>query len=203
MTHPHPHHGNRHNLWPMAIYVPFTVAFMGLAATGAWPLPEMAFRSDNSPVSWLSSAQLWSLAVITIRLTFDRALPLSLGLWLVMATAAMAFDEQFMLHEQWKHGCTDWFALCRHTWVRELPMLAVGLGGIVTAGWLHASIRPGWARWQLWAAIGTGLFALSMDVLHVSDDLAAYEEGFEVLAEAIFVSCLLGLRPPAHVHGLP
>ena len=200
MTYRNPRQGGNRSLWPMAVYVPLIVIFMALAAVGAWPLPEMAFRSDNSPISWLSSAQLWSLAVIAIRLTFDRALPLALGLWLVIATAAMAFDEQFMLHEQWKYGCTDWFALCRYAWVRELPMLAVGLGGIVTALWLHASIQPGWARWQLWAAIGTGLFALSMDVLHVSDDLAAYEEGFEVLAEAIFVSCLLGLRPTAHGH---
>lgn len=193
-------HEGRHNLWPMVIYVPLVIVFLAVAAAGAWPLPELAFRSDNSPVSWLSSAQLWSLSVIVIRLTFDRALPLSLSLWLITATAAMAFDEQFMFHEQWKYGCTGWFSLCRHAWVRELPMLAVGFGGVVTALWLHARIQPGWARRQLWAAIGTGLFALSMDMLHVADDLAAYEEGFEVLSEAIFVSCLLGLQPPERVH---
>lgn len=192
--------GQGHNLWPMIIYLPIIALFMSLAVALYWPLPELAFRSDNSPVSWMSSAQLWTLAVIAIRLTFDRALPRSLGVWLVIAMAAMAFDEQFMFHERWKYSCADWFELCRFSWVRELPMLMVGIGGFVTALWLHANVNIGWARVQLWIAIGIGLFALSMDLLHFSNDLAAYEEGFEVLAEACFVSFLLGLRPANDKH---
>jgi hypothetical protein len=39
------------------------------------------------------------------------------------------------------------------------------------------------------------LFALSLDLLHFSNELAPYEEGFEVLAEAFYLSFLLGLRP--------
>ena len=189
-----------HNLWPMVVYLPLIFLFMAFATVLNWPMPELAFRSDNSPISWLSSAQLWAMAVLAIRLCFDRALPLLLGFWLAIAIAGMAFDEQFMLHEWWKYGCTDWFALCRFSWGREFPMLMVGIVGFLTALWLHASVQPGWARWQLWIAIGIGLFALCLDLLHFSKELASYEEGFEVLAEAFYVSFLLGLWPAKNVN---
>lgn len=185
----------RHNLWPMAIYLPSVVLFMSVAAAVNWPLPELAFRSDNSPVSWLSSAQLWALAVICVRLTGERALPFLQGLWLAFAMTVMAFDEQFMFHEQWKFGCEGWFEICRFSWVRDLPVLMVCLGGVATALWLHMTLWNRRARMQLWAAIGIGVVALSMDLHHVAAELAAYEEGFEVLAEAVFLSFLLGLRP--------
>lgn len=189
-----------HNLWPMVVYLPLIFLFMAFTTVLNWPVPELAFRSDNSPVSWLSGAQLWAIAVLAIRLSFDRALPLWLGLWLATAMAGMAFDEQFMFHEQWKYGCTDWFTLCRFPWVREFPMLIVGIVGFLTALWLHASVQPGWARRQLWIAIGIGLFALSLDLLHFSNELAPYEEGFEVLAEAFYLSFLLGLRPAKNLN---
>jgi hypothetical protein len=189
-----------HSLRPMVVYLPLIFLFMAFATVLNWPMPELVFRSDNSPVSWLSSAQLWTMAVLAIRLSFDRALPLLLGLWLAIAMAGMAFDEQFMFHEQWKYGCTDWFALCRFSWVREFPMLMVGVVGFLTALWLHSSVPPGGARWQLWIAIGIGLFALSLDLLHFSNEFLPYEEGFEVLAEAFYVSFLLGLRPTKKVN---
>ena len=79
-------------------------------------------------------------------------------------------------------------------------MLMVGLGGFVTAIWLHVIVQSRWARIQLWMAIGIGLFALSVDLFQFSNDLGGYEEGFEVLAEAFFVSFLLSLRPSESVH---
>jgi hypothetical protein len=184
-----------HNLRPLVFYLPLIVLFMAFAAVLSWPMPELAFRSDSSPVSWLSSAQLWAMVVLSIRLSLDRALPLLLGMWLAIAMAALAFDEQFMFHEQWKYGCSDWFALCRFYWVIEFPTLMVCIVGFLTTLWLYASVPRGLARWQLWVAIGIGLFSLSMDLLHFSNELAPYEEGFEVLAEAFYVSFLLGLQP--------
>ena len=157
-----------HNLLPLVVYLPLIVLFMAFAAVLSWPMPELAFRSDSSPVSWLSSAQLWAMVVLSIRLSLDRALPLLLGIW---------------------------FALCRFYWVIEFPTLMVCIVGFLTTLWLHASVSHGLARWQLWVAIGIGLFSLSMDLLHFSNELAPYEEGFEVLAEAFYMSFLLGLRP--------
>lgn len=181
--------------WVSVSYVAVVLLFMATAAALYWPMPELGFRSDNSPVSWLSSAQLWALAVIAGRLLLERALPFPLGLFLVLAMVAMAFDEQFMFHEQWKYGCSDWFELCRYSWARDAPMAMVGIGGVAATVWLHRTISPGLGRLQLWAGIGLGLLALSMDLFGLLRAMAAYEEALEVLAEACFLSCLLGLHP--------
>lgn len=180
--------------WIGLPYILFVALFMVTATVLSWPLPEMAFRSDNSPVSWLSSAQLWAIAVIVARLLTERAVPLAAGIVLLVAMIAMAFDEQFMFHELWKYSCGDWFELCRYAWVRDGPMVLVGVGGVATAAWLHLVIPPGWARLYLWSGIALGVVALSVDLLDPLPMLTAYEEGFEVLAEAFFLACLLGLR---------
>lgn len=188
--------------WPATVYQLAVFLFVVVSAWLAWPLPEAAFRSDNSPVSWLSSAQLWALFALAIRLSAERTLPVSLGLWLSIAMAGMAFDEQFMLHEQWKFGCADWVVICRHTWGTELPMLLVGALGLLTAVWLHCVLPRGLAKVQMWAAICTGLFALSLDLSGVPSSLVAYEEGFEVVAEAILVGVFLGLCTRDIKHGI-
>ena len=50
-------------------------------------MPEAAFRSDNSPVSWLSSAQLWALAFVSLQLGSQRLLRPGLAAWLALAMA--------------------------------------------------------------------------------------------------------------------
>lgn len=189
-----PQESTTHLGWPLLTYLPVILVFMAGALFIYWPIPELAFRSDNSPVSWLSSAQLWAMAVVCLRLTVEQTVPRVLGLWLFLAMVVMSFDEQFMLHEQWKFGCQAWVSQCQYVWVRELPMLMVGFGGMATAVWLHRVVPHRLARAQLWAAIGVGVFALSMDLLHIASEWAAYEEAFEVLAEALFLSFLLGLQ---------
>lgn len=111
----------------------------------------------------------------------------------MLAMAGMALDEQFLLHEWWKFGCENWWSACKWQLVRELPMLAVGGFGVATAFWIQREIQHGTARTVLWLAIFTGLLALTLDQLEKPVFLAAYEEGFEVMAEALFIAVLLGL----------
>lgn len=180
--------------WIGWAYVSLVVIFMVCASALSWPLPELAFRSDNSPVSWLSSAQLWAIGVIVARLLVEQAIPRLLGTVLLLAMVVMAFDEQFMLHELWKYGCDEWFDACRYAWVRDGPIVLVGVGGVAAAAWLHQVIPPGWARGHLWSSIALGVFALTLDLCDPVPAWSAYEEAFEVLAEAWFMACLLGLR---------
>lgn len=180
--------------WPGGAALAACIAFMACATWLSWPMPQAAFRSDDSPVSWLSSAQLWALAFVSLQLGSQRLLRPGLAAWLALAMAMMAFDEQFMWHEQWKHGCPLGPGLCAHGWLRELPMLAVALVGVLTAAWLHRAL-PRAARVWLWAGIATGLAALTVRQLQ-PELLAAWEEGLEVLAQALFAGALLGLRRP-------
>lgn len=134
------------------------------------------------------------MCILSLRLAAERVLSLRIGLWLAAGMAWMAFDEQFMLHELWKYSCIDWFTACRYTWATELPMLLVGVLGVATGGWLHRTLPVRQARIQLWAAIGTGVFALAVDMGSMPAVLVLYEEGLEVLAQALFIGLLLGLR---------
>lgn len=167
---------------------------MLVAATLYWPVPEVAFMSDNSPVSWLSSAQLWAIALLSLRLAVDRSLPLSLGLWLSAAMVMLAFDEQFMLHEHWKYGCINWWNACRYRWLTEAPTLLVGLVGIASAVWLHLSLPSRMARMLLWFSLGTGGLAIVVDLFGWPHSLVRFEEGLEVIAESLFAGILLGIR---------
>jgi hypothetical protein len=183
---------------PGAVALAAALAFMAVAAAAYAPLPELAFRSDHSPVSWLSSAQLWGLALLSVQLGSQRLLPRALATWLALALLLLAFDEQFLWHEQWKHGCPLGPAWCAQGWLRELPMLLVGLFGAATAWWLQRSLPGGAARATLWAALAVGGLALVLDQTEAPAWLAPGEEAFEVLAEALFGAALLGLTctPP-------
>src|SRR5574343_385143 len=102
-------------------------AVLGYLLLSAWilaPAWERAFRSDASPVAWLSSALLLTLSITTLRLMGERALPPLLGAWLTLAFAVLALDEQFMLHELWKFRCHEWTTACQYSTVREAPMPA-------------------------------------------------------------------------------
>lgn len=180
---------------PAVAYLAVALSFVLTAAWLAWPMPEVAFRSDRSTVSWLSSAQLWATLVIAVRLASDGVLSRRLCTWLAGAMAWLAFDEQFMLHELWKYRCIDWTPLCQASWVTELPTLLVGLLGILTGGILHRALPDTRSRIMLWAAIGCGMFGLAVDQAGAPLQLALYEEALEVLAEALLLGLLLGLRP--------
>lgn len=132
--------------WPAALALALAALYMGTAAALYAPSPEAAFLSDNSPVAWLSSAQLWAISMLAVHAAANRVLPRALALWLALALAALAFDEQFLFHERWKYGCTAWLSACRQAWVRELPTLAVGVVGLATAAWLHRAVPAGAAR---------------------------------------------------------
>lgn len=179
---------------PGLAYLLMVVSFLAVSVATYWPLPEAAFRSDNSPVSWLSSAQLWTASVLPLRLVSEGVLTRRLGGWLFVALAGLAFDEQFMFHERWKFGCADWFSACRYAWVTELPMLSVGVLGLGTILFLHCTVPDPRARLQLWSAYLVGAFALFIDLSGMQWLVGLYEEGLEVISEAIFMGLLLGLR---------
>ena len=134
-------------------------AVLGYLLLSAWmlaPAWERAFRSDGSPVAWLSSALLLTLSITALRLLGERALPRLLGAWLAVAFLALALDEQFMLHELWKFRCHEWTTACQHSTVRQAPMLAVAVVGLLTLAWLHrALLHPG-TRALLWAGLTVG-----------------------------------------------
>ncbi len=181
--------------WPAVFYLAVVLLFVLGAVWQAWPMPETAFRSDRSTISWLSSAQLWATLALALRLAADGVLSRRLGAWLVAAMAWLAFDEQFMLHEMWKFRCVDWTALCEYQWITELPMLLVGALGAATGVWMHRALPDVRARRMLWAGIVCGIVALVVDQAGAPLALALYEEGLEVLAEALLLGLLLGLRP--------
>jgi hypothetical protein len=178
--------------WPGVLCLAFAVFFMAISALLYWPTPEVAFRTDDSPVAWLSSAQLWAMAVLALRLWQEAALPRGLALWLAAAMAEMAFDEQFMLHEHWKYNCASWLDACHASWVRELPMLLVGVLGLLSAAWLYRTMVSRWQRAQLGLALGIGLFALVLRATQQPLDLLPYKAALLVLAEALFMGMLLG-----------
>lgn len=181
--------------WPGALLLAASLAFMGVAAWRYAPSPEAAFLSDGSPVAWLSSAQLWALGLLSLQLAAQRLLPPRLGLWLGSALLALAFDEQFLFHEQWKYGCASWLAACRWQAVQELPALLVAVLGGASVFALHRALPPP-ARRPLWLGFGTGLCALALDLGGRPAALLPWEEALEVLAEAGVAAALLGLRAP-------
>lgn len=177
----------------------FALTFCALSAWQAMPFWESAFKSDGSPTSWLSSAQLLLIAGLALRLGLDRSLPRGLAAWLTVAIFILALDEQFMFHEQWKFGCRAYFPPCRSAAlgkvVRELPMLLVGIVGVGTALRLARVLPTRVQRSCLWVAIGIGIGAVAIDQIGLPPEIAVFEEGVEVLSEAVFLGVLLGLRP--------
>ncbi|MES1189886.1 MAG: hypothetical protein ABUS47_02280 [Steroidobacter sp.] len=170
------------------------LAFMAVSFFMYWPNPEMAFLSDNSPVSWLSSAQLWAMTLLSLRHATDRSLPLPIALWLSVAMMGMSFDEQFMFHEYWKFSCISWISACHLAWVRELPIIMVALVGAVTFLILLRTIAVLRAQFLVLAALAVGLLAICVDLFAWPNVLVRWEEALEVLSESLFAGVLLGLR---------
>ncbi|MBC3875185.1 hypothetical protein [Undibacterium flavidum] len=180
-------------LLPLSMSLGAAVIFMLCSFAFYWPSPEIAFRTDDSPVAWLSSAQLWAMAILLLRLWQEKALPRLMCIWLCLAMLGMAFDEQFMLHEHWKYHCVEWMAACSYNWMKELPMLLVGLGGGVTGLILHRYFKHKNQRRLLWSAIAVGIFALYLRFMQQPADLLPYKAALLVLAEALFMGLLFSL----------
>lgn len=187
-----------HNIfWPSALLLLVVSIFIGLALWSKAPLWELALRSDNSAISWLSSAQLWAGALLVLRLSVERQLPVLLGIILCLALVGLALDEQFMYHEYWKYSCEDWLSLCRLEWMRELPMQLIGIGGLILFLFLHRAIPHRPLQIQLWLALVIGFLAIAVDQLpFLPASIAVFEEVFEVLAETLFLGLLLSFHQP-------
>lgn len=172
--------------------------FIAVAISQTWPSWQQAFRSDNSSISWLSSAQLWTIAFVTLLLIKEQKLPKLMGGWFFILMLMMAMDEQFQFHEQWKYGCDEWVNWCDPTWAKELPILSIaGLGGM-SSFWLYLHCAERFSRITLAIAILLGLVAISIDLGLVPGFLFIFEEGFEVMAEAFWLSCLFSLTTKDH-----
>jgi hypothetical protein len=176
-----------------ALVLAAVLGFMTISAWSFAPVWERAFRSDASPVAWLSSALLLTLAAMSLRLSVDGGLPRRLGGWMAAAMFTLALDEQFMWHELWKYRCEEWTALCRFEAVRELPMTGVAVVGTLTAWALHRAMRTRLNRGLLWVGLAMGLWAITVDQVAMPYPIAELEEGFEVLAEALVLAAFVSL----------
>lgn len=161
-------------------------AFMGVAIWWEWPWWEYAFLSDGSTVAWLSSALLLADAAVALSVTLTRALPSMAGGALSAALTLLALDEQFQFHEQFKSALGT-------SRLRDAPTMLVGVGGVVLLVVLWQRLATRTARGLFALAIGVGVFALWVDLGSPPVAVGRLEEGFEVLAESLFLCGLLEL----------
>ena len=182
--------------WPHTTIVLTAVTlFMSAAALADWPWWEFAFRSDMSPVSWLSGALLLANAAVALSLTLSGSVPRSLGTILCAALALLAVDEQFQLHERLQ----DSFIAGRFG---RAPTVVVAIGGIIVAVALIRATKSSAVRGLIASGLAIGLFAIWVDLGSPPETIAAFEEAFEVLAESLFLCGLLELSR-SHVQSTP
>lgn len=184
----------RHYLWSLNLApVLIAIIFILLSTFQARPFWQQAFRSDHSTISWLSSAQLWSIALVTLLLAKDQRIPLLLGSWFFVSVLLMAMDEQFQFHEQWKYGCAEWVNWCGSVWAKELPIFSVALLGSISSYYLYRHCKMVLSKALLITAIMLGLLAIGVDLGLAPGSLNIFEEALEVMAEAFWLSCLFSL----------
>lgn len=169
------------------------------------PFWELALRSDNAPLAWLSSALLFACAVQAWESLAQHKLPCGRGGTLAAALVLMALDEQFSYHEYWKYHCAEWTCWCARAspghlhWLGDAPMALVGIVGVLLLVTLHRAFASKLVRGHLVAAVFVGVgLALGTHFGHLSGALPAYigrlEEVFEVLAETLFLCALVELN---------
>lgn len=144
-----------------------------------WPWWEYAFFSDDSAVSWLSSALLSANAAVALSLGLRRREFLGLA----VALAALAVDEQFLLHERWQDTVGMPFTMA--------PVVALAMGGLSLAFSMRRINLPAAGRGLMTSAIVVGLVAVAVDAGALAGTLAWSEELLEVVAEGLFLSGLL------------
>lgn len=184
-------------MWHTAGAVGAVGGFMVLAAWQSQPWWDHAFRSDGSPVAWLSSALLAANGAVALKLTLDGSLPGRRGGLLAAALGLAALDEQFLLHERFKYSAAT-LRLAedpRWRWIGELPMLMVGIVGIAFVWAFTRTVRQKAAGRLMLAALATGLIALWVDLGSAPHWLRRLEEGVEVVAETLFLCALLEVSP--------
>lgn len=169
------------------------------------PFWELALRSDNAPVAWLSSALLFACAAQAWTALAQHKLPRALGAVLTAALVLMALDEQFSCHEYWKYHCVEWTSLCVRAakghvhWLGDAPMVLVAIGGALLLATLHRTVASKLVRGHVVAAVTVGLvLALGVHFGHAIAALPSYvsrlEEVFEVLAQTLFLCALVELN---------
>jgi hypothetical protein len=169
------------------------------------PFWELALRSDNAPVAWLSSALLFACAAQAWAALAQHKLPRGLGALLVAALVLMALDEQFSYHEHWKYHCAEWASWCARAspghvhWLGDAPMALVGIVGVVALVAMHRAVASKLVRAHLAAAVFVGVvLALGTHFGHLigalPESVSRLEEVFEVLAEALFLCALVELN---------
>jgi hypothetical protein len=166
---------------------------MAAAAWREWPWWEYAFFSDGSAVAWLSSALLMANAAVALAVTLMRALPSITGAGLSAALAILAIDEQFQLHEQIN-------AALGTSRFRDAPTLLVGTGTVVLFALFWRGLVTRTTRVLFAIAVIIGVFALWVDLGSPPEIVGPLEEGFEVLAESLFLCGLLELARTASGH---
>lgn len=177
-----------------AVLLAAACTFMAVSGWLHRPWWELAFRSDNSPVAWLSAALLLAAAVLALRLVADGSLPRGQGGVLASLLGAMSLDEQFMFHERLKYR-----HLAPDSPFGDASTLVLAIGGLVML-WLFLRTVRGFApRLLMVAAIAVGELALVVDLMGTDAPvlLSMLEEGIEVVAETLFVCALLEVRPVA------
>jgi hypothetical protein len=187
--------------WRVGCVLAFLLLFIAVSVWAYLPWWDMAFRSDTSPLSWLSSALLFASAMLALQLGAARAFPRGFSLWLAASLLLLSIDERFMLHEYWKYHCYQW-AWCalpeagKIDALGDLPMLLVGAVGVATWAWLYRAVASRVARALLSLAVFIGVFfALGTHYGVAGHWLPAswsfLEELFEVCAETFFLCGLI------------
>ena len=165
------------------IVVGASLLFMAFVSWTAQPWWEYAFLSDDSAVSWLSSALLMANAAVALNLGLAGLLRPGLGVLMAAALSVLSADEHFLLHERFKESVP--------APTGDAPTALVRIGGVAVLFLLNREIKTAAARYLIVAAVAVGLFVLWIDLGSPPAILARLEEGFEVLAEALFLSGLL------------
>ena len=125
-------------------------------------------------------------AAAALSAALTRALPVAVGSCLSAVLAFLAVDEQFQLHEQFKSSVgTNGFG--------DAPTLLVGIGGVTGLAFFWRRLPTTSARGLFGVAVMTGVFALWVDLGTPPVVVGRLEEGFEVLAETLFLCGLLEL----------
>jgi len=169
--------------WPHTAAVFAVVSgVLVLAVRTAWPLWDYAFFSDDSPVSWLSSALLAANAGVALVAAFGAPVPRRFGL-LAVALAGLAVDEQFHLHERAQESFGDGI-------VMAYAALLVS-GGLASVWALGNRATTGAVRTFLLAAVGAGAMAVAVDLGVGGAAWAFTEELWEVVAETLWLCGLL------------
>jgi hypothetical protein len=129
-------------------------------------------------------------AAVAFVVTLIRALPAMSGGGLSATLAFLAIDEQFQLHEQFK-------ATLGASRLRNAPTVLVGVGAVVLFVLFWRRLVTRTARVLFALAVIVGVFALWVDLGSPPLVVGRLEEGFEVIAESLF---LCGLVEVARSH---